>query len=263
MTPRRGAGGRNALGLILIVLAMTVLGGLAAAAFVMRPPPTDPQTLCRTDQPIAAHTIVLVDATDRLEPRHRRKLRAVLLQERARLSQYDRLTLMRLNVRNPREPNVLFSKCLPRPPEQTNPLFENARMAQQHWDEDFQHALDTAMRSAASRGPAPASPILQSLRAIAADPDFGIEIPHRRLVLVSDLLENEPNSFSLYAPNATFADWRARDAFGPPDLSGVHLRIAPLDRPDFAAQQAKALTAFWPAYFDAAKTDSLETDPQP
>lgn len=263
MTARRGAAGRNALGLILIVLAMTVLGGLAAAAFVMRPPPTDAQSLCRTNQPIAAHTIILVDATDRLEPRHRRKLRAVLLQERARLSQYDRLTVMRLNVRNPREPSVLFSKCLPRPPEQTNPLFENARMTQQHWDEDFQHALDTAMRSAASRGPAASSPILASLRAIAADPDFGIEIPHRRLVLVSDLLENEPNGFSLYAPTASFTAWRAHDPFGPPDLSGVHLRIAPLDRPDFAPQQANALNSFWPAYFDAAKIDSLETDPQP
>jgi hypothetical protein len=261
--PRRSAPGRGALGLVLIALALVVLGGLAAAAFMLRPPPTDPGTLCRTDQPVASHTIVLVDATDKLEPRHRRKLRAVLMQERARLSQFDRLTVMRLNVRNPREPSVLFSKCLPRPPEQTNPLFENARMIQQQWDDEFEHALDVALRSAASSGAGRSSPILDSVRAIAADPDFGVEIPHRRLVLVSDLLENEPGGFSLYAPTAAYAEWRAHDAFGPPDLSGVHLRIAPLDRPEFATQQANALNVFWPAYFDAAKIDSLETDPQP
>jgi hypothetical protein len=96
---------------------------------------------------------VQVDATDRLEPRHRRKLRAVLAQERQRLSEYDRLTVMRLNARRPQEPSVLFSRCLPLPLERTNPLFQNARMTQQQWDEEFQHALDAALRSAQAGGP--------------------------------------------------------------------------------------------------------------
>src|SRR5690606_38324757 len=133
----RGSGAHNALGLVLVLVAVVVLGGLGGAAFMLRAPPTDAETLCRTDAPHGAHTIILVDTTDRLEARHRRKLRAVLAQERARLAQYDRLTIMRLNVRRPQEPSILFSKCLPRPPEQTNPLFENARMVQQRWDEDF------------------------------------------------------------------------------------------------------------------------------
>ena len=181
MTRRRGVGARNVLGAALIVLAAIVLGGLGAATFLLRAPPTDDETLCRTDAPLAAHTIILVDATDRLETRHRRKLRAVLAQERGRLSQYERLTIMRLNVRRPQEPSILFSKCLPRPPEQTNPLFENARMTQQRWDDDFADALDSALRSASSSGPARASPIMAGLRAVAADPDFGAEIPGRGL----------------------------------------------------------------------------------
>lgn len=110
MTRRRGAGGRNALGIVLIVLAVLVLGGLGGASLMLRAPPTDAETLCRTDAPLAAHTIILVDSTDRLETRHRRKLRAVLAQERARLGQYERLTLMRINVRRPQEPTILFSK---------------------------------------------------------------------------------------------------------------------------------------------------------
>jgi uncharacterized membrane protein len=110
LTRRRGAGARNALGIVLIVLAVLVLGGLGGAAFMLRAPPTDAETLCRTDAPLGAHTIILVDATDRLESRHRRKLRAVLAQERARLGQFDRLTIMRINVRRPQEPAILFSK---------------------------------------------------------------------------------------------------------------------------------------------------------
>ncbi|MCR6645088.1 MAG: hypothetical protein NVV62_11595 [Terricaulis sp.] len=41
----------------------------------------------------------------------------MLAQERARLSQYERLTVLRLNPRRPQEPAILFSRCLPRPPE--------------------------------------------------------------------------------------------------------------------------------------------------
>jgi hypothetical protein len=261
--PVRGGGGRGAVGVVLIMLALAILGGLAGAAFMLRPPPTDAETLCRTDAPLAAHTIVLVDATDRLEPRHRRKLRAVMAQERARLSQYDRLTVMRLNVRRPQEPTILFSKCLPRPPEQTNPLFENARMAQARWDDAFAHALDQALRSAQSGGPQRASPIIASLRAVAADPDFGTEIPHRRLIVVSDLLEHNPQGFSLYADGADYAAWIAASPQGPPDLAHIELRLVPIDRPDHAARQAEALDRFWPAFFAAADALSVTTDPAP
>ena len=263
MSKRRGSGGRNALGVILIVLAVLVLGGLGGAAFVLRAPPTDAETLCRSNAPVRAHTIVLVDSTDRLETRHRRKLAAVLAQERGRLSQYDRLTIMRINVRRPQEPSILFSKCLPRPPEQTNPLFENARIVQQTWDEEFAAALDRALRSAGAGGPARASPIIAGLRAIAADPDFGAEIPRRRLVLMSDMLEHDPQGFSLYVAEANYAAWRTASATGPPDLARVDMRVVPIDRPDHAVRQAQATAQFWPAFFDAADVQSLSTDPAP
>jgi len=260
---RRGPGARGALGVVLIVLAMLVLGGLGGASFFLRAPPTDPETLCRTDAPLAAHTIILVDATDRLEARHRRKLRAVLQQERARLAQYDRLTLMRINVRRPQEPSILFSRCLPRPPEETNPLFENARMTQARWDEDFAAALDRALRSAGAGGPARASPIVAGVRAVAADPDFGAEIARRRMVLVSDLLEHDPEGFSLYVSQADYAAWRAAAPTGPPDLSLVDMRIVPLDRPEHAARQSAAVEDFWPAFFDAADVQAVTIDPAP
>jgi hypothetical protein len=263
MSRRRGSGARNALGVLLISLAVLVLGGLGGASFLLRAPPTDSESLCRTDAPLAAHTIILVDATDRLEPRHRRKLSAVMAQERARLAQYERLTLMRLNVRRPQEPSILFSRCLPRPPEQTNPLFENARMTQARWDEDFAGALDRALRSAGSSGPARASPIVAGLRAVAADPDFGPEIAHRRVVLVSDLLEHDPNGVSFYISEPNYAVWRAASAFDPPDLSQVDVRIVPLDRPDHAERQSAAMDEFWPAFFAAAHARTVSVDPAP
>ena len=261
MRRRRATTGRNALGAVLIALAIAALGGLGAAAFLLRAPPTDPETLCRTDAPLRAHTIVLVDSTDRLEGRHRRKLRAVLDQERARLAQYDRLTVMRINVRRPQEPAILFSRCLPRPPEQTNPLFENARMTQQRWDEEFAGALAAALRSAQAGGSQRASPVVAGWRAVAADPEFDPAIPNRRLVRVSDLLEHNPNGFSLYVSNADYSMWRTLSPQGAPDLARVDVRLVPVDRPDHAGQQSSAMERFWTPFFDAADVQTLSVDP--
>ncbi len=261
--PTRSARGQNVIGAILVGFVALALGAFAYAGLALRPPPTDPETLCRTDQPLAAHTIIFVDTTDRLEARHRRKLRAVADQERARLSQFERFTLMRLNPRKPQEPTILFSKCLPLPPNRANPFMQNPRQAQATWDADFASALDAALRSAQSGGPNRASPILAGLRAIAADPDFGAEIERRRLVLMSDMLEHDPGGFSLYAGAADYTEWRAMGANSPAELSLVDLRVVPIDRPDHAARQSDALESFWPSYFDAAHVRSVSIDPAP
>lgn len=259
MNRRKSSG--NMLGIALIALGLVALGGLGAASLLLRTPPIAPDTLCRTDVATAAHTIILVDATDRLEPRHRRKLRAVLAQERARLQQYDRLTVVRLNVRRPQEPARLFSRCLPRPPELANPLFENTRQVGERWETDFAAALEAALRSAQSGGTARASPIVASLRAVAADPDFGPEVARRRLILISDLLEHDPRGYSHYVSQPEYSGWAAVSPTGPPDLSGVEVRLVPLDRPEHAARQAEAMRLFWPAFFDASGVRSLQVDP--
>jgi hypothetical protein len=124
-------------------------------------------------------------------------------------------------------------------------------------------ARSTPLCAARSRAAARASPILAGLRAIAADPDYGAEIPHRRLVLVSDMLEHDPNGFSLYTPGASYAAWRAQSHAAPADLSRVDLRVVPLDRQESAERQADAMANFWPAYFDAANIAAVSTDPEP
>ncbi|HVZ98836.1 MAG TPA: hypothetical protein VG841_00825 [Caulobacterales bacterium] len=258
---KRASGARRFMGVALIGVVFAVLGAFALSAVLLKAPPIDPETLCRTDRPLAAHTFILVDSTDKLELRHRRKLRAVATQERARLQQYDRLTLARLNPRRPQEPTILFSKCLPRAPEDANPLFENPRLARERWDADFASALDTALRSAQHGGAGDASPILAGLRAAAADPDFSAEVAARRFVLVSDMLEHDPRGFSLYADGVAYAQWRAAPAHRPADFDNVDVRVAPLDRPEHAARQAEALASFWPGYFDEAGAKSVDVDP--
>lgn len=262
---RRGkkAGAKSWAGAALIAAALAALAALSLAGFLLRPAPVDPETLCRLDGPPAAHALILVDATDRLEARHKRLLRAVALQERARLSEGDRFTLMRINARRPHEPSILFSKCLPKPPERTNPLFENPRLAQERWDAAFEDGLEAALRSAQSARRQSASPIIAGLRAAAADPDFSRAIAARRLVLVSDLLEHDSEGFSLYDSGADYETWAARDPQGPPDLSGVEVRVTAFNRPDHIARQAETALPFWRRFFEEADARSASFDPAP
>lgn len=252
MTPRRR--GKDALGWALIVGALLTLGGVGAAFALLRPPATDAETLCLRDTPVAAHTLILVDATDKLEKRHKRRLATVVAQERARLNPYDRLTLLALRPETPQEPRQLFSKCLPRQPGMVNPLFENPTMAQRAWDETIGSALDSAIRRAGAGGGADTSPIAAALRAAAADPDFLTPNTQRRLVLVSDLLENDADGFSIYR-----ADARPAPTPGAA-LAGVSLRIVTLDRPDEAARQRVARETFWLPFFEASGVVNVTWD---
>ncbi len=260
---RARARGKDWLGGALIGLVLAGLGAFALAGVLLRAPPIDPETLCRTDSPLAAHTIILVDSTDKLEPRHRRRLAAVAQQERARLAQYERLTVMRIDWRNPREPKLLFSRCLPREPALANPLVENPRRAQERWNALFAEKMDTALRNAARGGAGNASPILEALGAAIAEPDFGAGLARRRLVLVSDLLEHQPDGFSLYVRGADFTSWSARADARTPDLSGVSVRVTLLDRAEFADLQDAARAKFWPAYFEAAGAQETVFDAAP
>jgi hypothetical protein len=255
---------KDRAGGVLIGVALAALLAMATAGFMLRPPPTDPATLCRTDQPLMAHTYILVDATDRLEARHRRKLRAVVMQERTRLQRYARLSIASIRADRPQEPRLLFSLCDPGDGRDADPLYQNTARAQARWKEAFGDALDRAVRRAGGGREARASPIIAGVRAIAADPDFSAEIPERRLVLVSDLLEHDPQGFSLYLAGADLMSFRARAPFETPaELTGVAVRVALLDRPEQAARQAAARDNFWRPYFAAANARTVSFDPAP
>jgi hypothetical protein len=245
--------GKDALGWLLIALAFLMLGGVGATFALLRPPAVDSETLCRRDAPVAAHTVVLVDATDKLEPRHRKRLTVAVAQERARLNPYDRLTILALRPDAPQEPRLLFSKCLPRQPSLVNPLFENPAMAQEKWDETIGKALDSAVRRAGGGSGAPVSPIAASLRAAAADPDFTAPGLARRLVLISDLLENDAHGYSVYRQTAPGEPTRAA-------LDGVSVRVITFDRPADTARQEAAKAAFWAPFFAASGAKDIVWD---
>ncbi len=259
---RSGRGARDGLGVVLLILAGLGLAGLGFGAAFLRGPPVDPETGCRTDRAPAAHTLIVIDATDRLSPRHLRRLRAAAEEERARLQRHDRLTLAVIDPDDPRELRRLFSACDPGDGRSVNPLIANPAQAQARWQEGFAAPLDEALRRINGGGAAGWSPIVEAMAAAAAEPDFGPAVATRRLVLSSDLLEHHPDGFSLFREGSDLAQFRAApegQAIAL-DLSGISVRVLTQDHPERGERQRAARAAFWEPLLDEAGAESVAFD---
>lgn len=252
---------QDGLGIALLALTLCILLGGVGLGYAMRAPALDPENLCRLNVAPAGATLVLVETTDALAPRHRRRLRGVVEEEARRLPVGGRMLVLGVKPNAPRELKVLFSRCNPGDAAAANPLFVNTARAQARWEEHFLSPLTAAAsKAAAGRKAAKASPIVEAVRSAALEPDFAAIRRSRRLVLVSDLLEHDPeHGFSAYADGASLARWSAAEGgIEPPDLSGIAVRVVALDRADQAQRQIAVRDALWTPLFDAANVSDLQ-----
>jgi len=244
---------KDLLGVGLIFAVVLVLAGVGGAATMLRTPAYDAQTLCLKDGPPPAQTLLLVDATDRLDVRHLRRLKTIALQEAARLPRWGKLTVLTLRPDAESAPRELFAACTPGDRASANPLWENVQKLETQKRARFDDPLDAALSGAKGVRGAEGSPIVEGLHAAVNAPEFALS-PARRLVLVTDLLQFSPGRFSLYE---TGADWPAYRASAgavrtPPDFSDVDVRVVVLERRNRADAQDAAQSAFWTPYFDEA-----------
>lgn len=262
MSRRRGAKRRrrkDLLGVALIFGTVVVLGAAGAAAALLRTPAFDPETLCLKDRAPAAHTLVLVDATDRLDVRHQRRLQAVVLQEAAKLPRWGRLTVESLRPEAANAPRTLFSGCTPGDRTNANPLWENVASLEERKRAQFDDPLAAALTGARGGRSAEGSPIVEGLYTAVSDSAFASTPGRRKLVLVSDLLQFAPGRFSLYAPGADWTAYRASPGAlrTPPSLVDVDVRVVVLERADKGKAQDAAQSGFWTPYFADAGAKSV------
>ncbi len=241
-----------------------ILAGFGVAAVLIGQRPQadiDADTLCAAGPP-PAWTIVLADSSDALSPRQKKRFAAAVASEVATLPVGGRLSVLSPSDRDPRKPVTLFSKCTPSDAAHANAWQENTRGVAARRAADFDAPLAAAVERAGAGRVEKASPLTDAVRAAATDPAFRAA-PQRRLVLVSDMMEFRPGQFSLYAAGATYEAFRksAPGVAGPPDLSGVCVRIVAFDRPEQEAAQIAARASFWAPWFKDAAPNAITWDP--
>jgi hypothetical protein len=239
---------------IFAAIALAVGGGIVLARSLGQTVPLDAETLCPTDRPLAAHTVVLVDRTDPLTPAHQAALRRLITKLRDRLDRAERLSILLITGEVRSTATVAFSLCNPGTGIDLNPLVANQRRARARFEAGFGQPLEVVVRDLARAASANHSPIMETIKAVGAWSEFAA--PRRNLIVVSDLLQNVPG-YGHYGRAVDYIRFKASTyaATVRPELDGVDIELLYLPNP--AGRQGRDHLAFWEAFFRDAGAASV------
>lgn len=206
----------------------------------------DEETLCPTSP--ASITVLLVDVTDPMTTAQRQDFRNQLTRLRNSVPRYGKLIVAKVDsaASNLLEPVIV--RCNPGTAADVSELTGNPRSVQQAHQEGFIEPLDRAFQTLSAASGADRSPIFESVQSVALtelQPPEVANLP-RRLVVVSDLLQNTDNvSFYRGLPDddallSSPAFRRVRT-----DLTDVEVEIWMLERSDAPQTQPRALIDLW------------------
>lgn len=248
--------GRDLLGVFNLIIIAGILGGISYAAFILKPAEYDPDTLCLADT-VPPHSVVIVDKTDLYSREQADQISSLILMQRDTLGVGERLSLFELNENGDLADTNSFSLCNPGSGEQVNPLYRNPARIQARYEAAFAGPLERALADLMTPKDAPQSPILEALAGLAQEDGFTADVPGRRIVLVSDMLQNS-DLFTVYGRGRGALEDRLPDArdvaagleaeFGD-GLRGAQLDIQLVERDGWETDQRGILRAYWSEVF--------------
>jgi hypothetical protein len=201
--------------------------------------------LCPIKSGPSAVTSILIDRTDGLNP-----VQATALSDWVRSWAGDVQEGGAFKVYEVGSGGALLSPvvdiCNPGSSEGKSDLINNKRKLDERYEKGFKQKIEQLLHDMQTDKTAKTSPIMEGIQAIAVS-DFGPAAPEvRKLIIVSDLLQNGP-SLSLYksVPDAeTFLSSPAGSSLRS-NLSGVDVSVFILNRKAEASKQTDALGMFW------------------
>ena len=247
------------LGGALIVVLVGLLLGLGALAYYLKQAVLhDGGTPCPSDQGVP-HTVILVDRTDPFTDLHTMLLENVVERGSAALRRGERLSIFLIEARASVRPAPILSLCKPNDGSDANWLYENATLLRATFEKQFAQPLTALVDRLHEPAQAPASPILETIRAVSLLPSFSEAQERRKLIVVSDLLENTAR-YSHYSTRPNFEEFRT-SPYGAslmPSLKGVSVELVYLPNQRAQRRQGRAHLAFWHAYFTDAGATAVE-----
>lgn len=241
------------LNFVLAGLAVVII---AFSFYALQPEPYDETTLCEISDQLPPHTAVIIDKTDEYSEQQAGLIAAIIRRTRDRLDIGERLTLFELDQFGQFDPRGEFSLCNPGRGDQVNALFRNPEQIEKRFNEKFDRPLETIVADLVVPKEAPNSPVLEALARLGQTEAFSDQAPQRRIVIISDMLQNS-DAFTAYGgggampasmPDAlSVADDTIR-RFGN-SLDGVALEIRLIPRPRYVDMQRGALRAYWDEVF--------------
>lgn len=224
---------------------------LLALAILARPKPVDTATGCQTDQLLPkAHTVLVIDQTDRFTPAQITYAKTVLLYEYDRLHRYDLLTVRGVGA-NADTPLRDFRLCRVQKRAEVYGIAVNEDQVAHRFETVAGKPMARYLDSLARVGEAETSPLVETLSNISREEDFGPGVGARRLVVISDMAQNSAN-FSQYRDRGAKVELPSELGVFRADLKGATVRVHYLLRPSLRRLQGPQHQATWRDYFERA-----------
>lgn len=193
----RGMSDATRRGLSRAVLGLSLAGAIAGVAIYSQPPARDEQSLClvpsdnsRRGGVESAHNILIVDKTDKWNTPQATRLRNLVLRARDDLAINERLSIFVFAHKVERGFEPTFSLCNPGRGSDKTIWTSNPRRWEKKFVEKFGSPLDVILNDLTQPTEGKTSPILEVLIDVASREEIiRFDIP-RRIVFVSDMLQN-------------------------------------------------------------------------
>jgi len=213
----------------------------------------DKVTLCPIKRAPAEVLVVLLDVSDQLSEPQLIKIENEVERLRDSLPRWGRIEIYVVSRGGERLTVPVIQRCNPGTGDDMNEIYQNPDLAQKRWQTFAQELRDriTALMQLPDTG---TSPIFESIQAISLRtfdrPDMD-GVP-KRLVVVSDLMQNVPGSLSHYRGVPEFDEFAASTYFSKVrgDLDGVDVTLLYLNRSELPVQGTEHIS-FWVQYFAA------------
>jgi hypothetical protein len=169
---------------------------LSLSVWLLRPAELDAATLCPTNRPLAGHTVVIVDRTDRWTQAMGSALTQLVENAQRDTDKYEKFSIVSLDADQSVHP--LFSICNPGEPTFWSDLYRGRRYTTRDFEERFVGAGERIVEQVREPSEARTSPIVEYVHRWLGSDDFNASVRHRRLILVSDMRQNSP-LYSIYS----------------------------------------------------------------
>jgi hypothetical protein len=246
------------------VVALILIGGGAALALKSRAAavPTDPLTLCPTKRPPSEVSVILLDVSDRFSEPQRLQIQNQLSRFRDSIPRFGLVEVYTVDRLSRRVTEPVVHLCNPGTGADLNRIYQNPELAKKKWN-GFAGKLTGDIDRQISSPPMKTSPIFEAVQSTAlrtfGKPDHD-GLP-KRLLIVSDLMQNVPGGLSMYDGVPSFETFRETPYFSRvrSDLNGVSVLLYYLARPT-VKEQDREHVGFWRDYFQAqgAEVEAIE-----
>lgn len=169
---------------------------LSLSVWLLRPAELDAATLCPTNRPLAGHTVVIVDRTDRWTQAMGSALTQLVENAQRDTDKYEKFSIVSLDADQSVHP--LFSICNPGEPTFWSDLYRGRRYTTRDFEERFVGAGERIVEQVREPSEARTSPIVEYVHRWLGSDDFNASVRRRRLILVSDMRQNSP-LYSIYS----------------------------------------------------------------